>query len=303
MNDETPRIEDPGSERPRSERVRAGRPGRRPGGCCAPPATASSSASPADSAATSASIRSSSGSASGSRSCSVGSAPWPTCCSPIFVPTDGEPDRAQRLGGRLQSLGFWRGAGMVALAALALAGLLGPRRRGGVRGGRSAGASRSRSLVIAIGAPARARRPAGRRPLADRARRWPWRSGAGVAAASDLDFRGGIGKREYHPLTVRAIPADGYRLGIGRLDVDLRDLDWGKRAGGQAAGRARGRPGERLRALLGLRLRPDPRRRRRERGRRRAERRARRRPRRRRRHRRDPAARDRRERPARASCG
>ena len=53
--------------------------------------------------------------------------------------------------------------------------------------------------------------------------------GAGVAAASDLDFRGGIGKREYQPLSVRAIPADGYRLGIGRLDVDLRDLEWGKR--------------------------------------------------------------------------
>ena len=28
---------------------------------------------------------------------------------------------------------------------------------------------------------------------------------------------------------MRAIPADGYRLGIGRLDVDLRDLEWGKR--------------------------------------------------------------------------
>ena len=43
----------------------------------------------------------------------------------IFVPTDGEPDRAQRLGGRLSRLGFWRGAGMVAIAALALAGLIG----------------------------------------------------------------------------------------------------------------------------------------------------------------------------------
>ena len=62
----------------------------------------------------------------------------------IFVPTDGDPDRAQRLSGRLSGLGFWRGAGMVALAALALAGLF------GLAGGRrspspSAGASRSRS--------------------------------------------------------------------------------------------------------------------------------------------------------------
>ena len=54
--------------------------------------------------------------------------------------------------------------------------------------------------------------------------------GAGVASAADLDFRGGIGEREYHPLSAESIPADGYRLGIGRLVVDLRDLDWTRRA-------------------------------------------------------------------------
>jgi Cell wall-active antibiotics response 4TMS YvqF len=51
-------------------------------------------------------------------------------------------------------------------------------------------------------------------------------TGVGVAAAADLDFPGGIGEREYRPLTVSSLPADGYELGIGRLEVDLRELDW-----------------------------------------------------------------------------
>jgi hypothetical protein len=50
--------------------------------------------------------------------------------------------------------------------------------------------------------------------------------GAGVAAASDLDLRGGIGERDHHPLSAGSIPADGYRLGVGHLVADLRDLDW-----------------------------------------------------------------------------
>jgi hypothetical protein len=52
--------------------------------------------------------------------------------------------------------------------------------------------------------------------------------GGGVAAASDLDFRGGIGDREYQPLSARSIPADGYRFGVGRLVVDLRRIDWSR---------------------------------------------------------------------------
>jgi phage shock protein PspC (stress-responsive transcriptional regulator) len=51
-------------------------------------------------------------------------------------------------------------------------------------------------------------------------------TGVGVAGAADLDWRGGIGDREYRPASAAAIPADGYELGIGRLIVDLRDLDW-----------------------------------------------------------------------------
>jgi phage shock protein PspC (stress-responsive transcriptional regulator) len=145
----------------------------------------------------------------------------------LFVPTDGEPDRAQRLGGRLRSLGFWRGAGMVALVALALAGLL------ALAGGAAFAVALGWGVPVAIAVIATGTL-LGLAALRGGAR-WliapalALALGAGVAAASDLDFRGGIGKRSYHPLSVRAIPADGYRLGIGRLDVDLRDLEWGKR--------------------------------------------------------------------------
>ena len=48
----------------------------------------------------------------------------------------------------------------------------------------------------------------------------------GAVAAADIRFADGVGEREYRPLTATAIPADGYRLGIGRLAVDMRDLDW-----------------------------------------------------------------------------
>jgi len=51
-------------------------------------------------------------------------------------------------------------------------------------------------------------------------------TGVGVAAAADLDWDGGIGDREYRPAAAAAIPADGYELGIGRLIVDLREIDW-----------------------------------------------------------------------------
>ena len=40
----------------------------------------------------------------------------------LFVPTDGEPDRGERVGGRLRRVGFWRGVG------LALPGIARPRR-------------------------------------------------------------------------------------------------------------------------------------------------------------------------------
>jgi hypothetical protein len=48
----------------------------------------------------------------------------------------------------------------------------------------------------------------------------------GAVSAADISFGDGVGEREYRPLAAAAIPADGYELGIGRLAVDLRSLDW-----------------------------------------------------------------------------
>jgi phage shock protein PspC (stress-responsive transcriptional regulator) len=45
---------------------------------------------------------------------------------------------------------------------------------------------------------------------------------AGVVSAADLDVRGGIGERQYHPLGAAQV-RDTYRLGVGQLIVDLRD--------------------------------------------------------------------------------
>ena len=49
---------------------------------------------------------------------------------------------------------------------------------------------------------------------------------AGAVAATDIEFDGAIGEREYTPASVTDIPADGYELGIGQLKVDLRGLPW-----------------------------------------------------------------------------
>ena len=144
----------------------------------------------------------------------------------VFVPTDGDPDKAQRVGGRLRGMGFWRGLGAIVIAALLLGGLF----------ALAAGSAFAVALgwgvpvailIIAIGALlALAAFRGGARWLIPPA--VALALGAGVAAAADLDFNGGIGEREYHPLSAASIPPDGYRLGVGRLVVDLRDLDWSK---------------------------------------------------------------------------
>lgn len=54
-------------------------------------------------------------------------------------------------------------------------------------------------------------------------------TGVGVATAADIEVDDTMGHREYTPLRADEIPADGYDLGVGRLDVDLRELDWGPR--------------------------------------------------------------------------
>ncbi|HYX77762.1 MAG TPA: PspC domain-containing protein [Solirubrobacterales bacterium] len=145
----------------------------------------------------------------------------------VFVPTDGDPDKAERVGGRLRTMGFWRALGLIAIAALALMGLL------ALAGGAAFAVALGWGIPIAIviiaigGLLALAALRGGARWLIPPA--VALAVGAGVAAASDLDFRGGIGEREYHPLSTKSIPADGYRLGVGRLVVDLRDLNWGRK--------------------------------------------------------------------------
>ncbi len=47
---------------------------------------------------------------------------------------------------------------------------------------------------------------------------------AGVVSAADVDLDGGVGEREYLP-TSAADVRDSYRLGIGRLEIDLRAAD------------------------------------------------------------------------------
>ena len=46
----------------------------------------------------------------------------------------------------------------------------------------------------------------------------------GIVAAADIDLDGGLGEREYRPTTMGEL-RDSYQVGMGALDVDLRDLD------------------------------------------------------------------------------
>ena len=144
----------------------------------------------------------------------------------LFVPTDGEPDHMQRFSRRLGRAGFWRGLGLAIVALLLVAVLF--ILAGGAAFAVALGWGVPVAIVIiAIGALlALAAFRGGARWLIPPA--VALAVGAGVAAAADLDFHGGIGQRDYHPLTVQSVPADGYRLGVGQLTVDLRDLDWTK---------------------------------------------------------------------------
>ena len=80
-------------------------------------------------------------------------------------------------------------------------------------------------IVIALGAAVAAAAIAGARVA-------PWliipalvvALPAGAAAASEIRFDGDLGEREYSPTTAAEIPADGYRLGVGQLIVDLQQL-------------------------------------------------------------------------------
>lgn len=144
----------------------------------------------------------------------------------LFVPTDGKADLPQKIGSGLQRRGFWRGLAVVGVAALAIAGLF------ALATGAAFAVAVGWGVPVAIGVIV-----VGAVLVLTALRggaRWlipPVMAiviGAGVASAADLDFRGGIGERKYHPVTTTAIPAKGYKLGVGRLAVDLRGLDWNK---------------------------------------------------------------------------
>ena len=45
-----------------------------------------------------------------------------------------------------------------------------------------------------------------------------------VVSAADLDLRGGVGEREYRPSAVAELRPE-YRLGMGQIDLDLRDVE------------------------------------------------------------------------------
>jgi phage shock protein PspC (stress-responsive transcriptional regulator) len=49
---------------------------------------------------------------------------------------------------------------------------------------------------------------------------------AGVAAAADLDVRGGVGERVYRPATASELRSN-YKLGVGHLLLDLRNTKFG----------------------------------------------------------------------------
>jgi phage shock protein PspC (stress-responsive transcriptional regulator)/predicted membrane protein len=49
---------------------------------------------------------------------------------------------------------------------------------------------------------------------------------AGFVAAADVRFDGGFGDKHYRPTALSALPAHGYKLGAGRLRVDLRNVSF-----------------------------------------------------------------------------
>jgi phage shock protein PspC (stress-responsive transcriptional regulator) len=50
-------------------------------------------------------------------------------------------------------------------------------------------------------------------------------AGLGVVAAADIDLDGGYGERTYSPASLAQLPSS-YDLGAGKLEVDLRDVDF-----------------------------------------------------------------------------
>ena len=48
----------------------------------------------------------------------------------------------------------------------------------------------------------------------------------GIVSAADISFPDSVGDRSYTPTALADIPEDGYRFGVGRVAIDLREADW-----------------------------------------------------------------------------
>lgn len=121
-------------------------------------------------------------------------------------------------------------AGRVAALVAAIAGgalALGALVLGAVWATGSGGGAWVAAVLIAIGLAAVAGALTGRRRAA-------WllvpalviAAPAGFVAAADVRFDGGFGDKHYRPTALSALPAHGYKLGAGRLRVDLRNLSF-----------------------------------------------------------------------------
>jgi phage shock protein PspC (stress-responsive transcriptional regulator) len=144
----------------------------------------------------------------------------------LFVPTDGAPDLAQRIGRPLRRSGVWRAIGIALVVLLAVMGLVTLAAGGAFATALGWGVPVAVGVIVIGAVLALTAFRGGARWLIP-----PVLAvviGAGAASATDLDFRGGIGERVYTPVSAGSIPADGYKLGVGRLAIDMRDVDWRK---------------------------------------------------------------------------
>jgi phage shock protein PspC (stress-responsive transcriptional regulator) len=139
----------------------------------------------------------------------------------IFVPGD-DGTGAPAPGSRLQGVG--RALAVIAVGAVAVAGVSALAVGGAIATGLGFGwAVGVGVIVLGLVLVATAFRGGARWLLVPAV---ALSVGVGAAAAADLDLHGGVGKREYRPTSAAAVPTEGYRLGVGRLAVDLREINW-----------------------------------------------------------------------------
>jgi phage shock protein PspC (stress-responsive transcriptional regulator) len=136
----------------------------------------------------------------------------------LFVPVEGST--AQPLGIRFfhGDREVWKRIGLVAavLVASALAAVASAWATGTGSGGYVAGAAIVLGLALVVAA---FRGGARWLILPALAVALP----AGVVSAAGADFHGGVGEKAYRPATLQEV-RDSYRLGVGHLEVDLRDV-------------------------------------------------------------------------------